>query len=239
MNAALAQTKAHLSRRSVRLSWTRDGWLKIGPRFSEANAARRVSIPLRSDRCDALHIFCCPLKSAWWRWRHSMAEMIRAAKVFALTPKFDNFLFASIGEEKNGMVLSVISALARLNLDPWQEASNLAQLPRTTATRRLASLIASLPDGPLSHLDPATTASQLIAHLPRRGDLIAPSAETPVRVGTSAILQSQGARCICIALVLMVVLFGGLGLVASQRSAARPHNIGVAASGTVIPSTKK
>jgi hypothetical protein len=167
-----------------------------------------------------------------------MAEMIRAAPVLALAPEFDNFLFARIGEEQNGMLLSVISALARLDLDPWQEAANLAQLPTTTATRRLATLIESLPDGPSTHHDPATTAARLIAHLPRRIGLIALSAETPLRVGTSAMLQSQPARCIYIALVLMV-LFGGLGIVANQRSAARANSIDVAASGTVIPPAKK
>jgi len=77
-----------------------------------------------------------------------MVEMIRTAPAIALVPEFDDFLFAPIGEERNGMVLSVISALAQLDLDPWQEAANLAQLPVTTAARRLASLIASLPDRP-------------------------------------------------------------------------------------------
>jgi len=167
-----------------------------------------------------------------------MAEMIRAAPVFALAPEFDNFLFAPIGEEKNGMLLSVISALARLNLDPWQEAANLAQLPKTTATRRLASLIESLPDGPSTHLDAGTTAARLIAHLPRWVGSNATSAGSSLGVGTSAMLQSQPARCIYIALVLMV-LFGGLGIVANQRSAARANNIDVSASGTVIPPTKK
>jgi hypothetical protein len=43
--------------------------------------------------------------------------------VFSLPrSEFGAFLFASIGEESNGMALSVISALARLGIDPWQEA---------------------------------------------------------------------------------------------------------------------
>jgi hypothetical protein len=37
--------------------------------------------------------------------------------------EFDNFLYASIGADRNGMPLSVLSALARLDLDPWEEAS--------------------------------------------------------------------------------------------------------------------
>ena len=62
-----------------------------------------------------------------------MAELIHAAPVSALAAEFDDFLFASIGEERNGMLLSVVSALARLNVDPWQGAANLAQLVTAVA----------------------------------------------------------------------------------------------------------
>jgi hypothetical protein len=43
------------------------------------------------------------------------------------------------------MPLSVLSALARLNLDPWHEAAELSDLPKDTAAQRLAALIALLP----------------------------------------------------------------------------------------------
>ena len=66
------------------------------------------------------------------------------------------------------MVLSVLSALARLDLDPWQEAAKLAGLPGEAAVRRLTGLIAALPDGPSASLNPGTIAARLIAHLPRR-----------------------------------------------------------------------
>ena len=70
--------------------------------------------------------------------------MTHSASPSVLGSEFDAFLFAPIGEDKNGMLLSVVSALARLNVDPWQEAAQLAGLPGDTATRRLASLIASI-----------------------------------------------------------------------------------------------
>ena len=38
---------------------------------------------------------------------------------------------ASIGEERKGMQLSVLSALARMNVDPREEAARLAAMPRT------------------------------------------------------------------------------------------------------------
>jgi hypothetical protein len=55
--------------------------------------------------------------------------MTRPASVSALGSEFDDFLFAPIGEDGNGMLLSVLSALARLGFDPWEEAAKLAQLP--------------------------------------------------------------------------------------------------------------
>ncbi|MFZ1122979.1 MAG: hypothetical protein WAN81_22360, partial [Candidatus Binataceae bacterium] len=84
-----------------------------------------------------------------------------------LGPEFDNFLFAPIGEDGNGMLLSVLSALARLDIDPWQEAAKLSGLPGGAATQRLASLIAALPDGASAYPDPATVAARLVALLPR------------------------------------------------------------------------
>ena len=80
--------------------------------------------------------------------------------------EFDAFLFAHIGEEKNGMLLSVLSALARLDLDPWREAAELARMPRQTAKQRLTSLIESLPNQPPMRPEPETVSTRLIALLP-------------------------------------------------------------------------
>jgi hypothetical protein len=70
--------------------------------------------------------------------------MVHSQSACLLGPEFDDFLFAPLGEEKNGMLLRVVSALARLDLDPWQETTSLARLPKETATERLAALIAAL-----------------------------------------------------------------------------------------------
>jgi hypothetical protein len=59
------------------------------------------------------------------------------------------------------MLLSVLSTLARMDIDPWQKAAKLIRLPRKTATQRLASLIAALTDGTSSHPNPGTTAARL------------------------------------------------------------------------------
>lgn len=51
------------------------------------------------------------------------------------TSRYDAFLFASVCEEANGMPLSVLSALARLNVDPWDEAARLAAMPNEVAEK--------------------------------------------------------------------------------------------------------
>lgn len=80
--------------------------------------------------------------------------------------QFDEFLYAPIEEGGNGMLLSVLSALARLDIDPWQEARNLTRMPRERATQRLASLISMLPGGALAHLNAGTVAARLVTLLP-------------------------------------------------------------------------
>src|SRR5689334_3168692 len=118
--------------------------------------------------------------------------MTRSASPSLLGPEFDDFLFAPIGEERNGMPLSVVSALARLDVDPWQETAQLAQLPGVTATQRLASLIAALPDRPSTHQDPGTIAARLVELLPRRTGSSAMSRPRWRRTG--AVTNSQSVK---------------------------------------------
>jgi hypothetical protein len=92
-------------------------------------------------------------------------------------PEFDSFLSATIGESSNGMLLSVVSALTRLNIDPWREAAVLRDMPSETATRRLASLIAELPVEQSGKLDERTVAARLIALLPSQRTEGAPTAD--------------------------------------------------------------
>jgi len=163
-----------------------------------------------------------------------MAVAIRSSGTSVLASEFNDFLFAPIGEERNGMLLSVVSALARLSVDPWQEAANLAQLPRATATRRLASLIATLPDRPSTHLDPEANAARLIACLPRRVGSNAKSPEASQSVTVPTIMQSQSVRY---AALILLVLLGGLGIAASEQSAARVNTADVPVSATVTSPT--
>ena len=81
--------------------------------------------------------------------------------------EFNEFLYAWIGEEQNGAELSVISALARLDLDPWGEAARLSGMSKDAATDALTKAIDSLPDGNWEASDTRSIAVHLIEHLPR------------------------------------------------------------------------
>ena len=80
--------------------------------------------------------------------------------------EFNDFLFAAIGDDKNGMVLTVASALARLGFDPWNEAGRLARLPRIGAADALARMIAKLPVGDWQASELSEIAARLIKLLP-------------------------------------------------------------------------
>jgi hypothetical protein len=82
--------------------------------------------------------------------------------------EFNEFLFASVGEEKNGTQLTVLSALTRLGFDPWGEAARLSGLPKETAARALAAAIALLPEGDWKASDSWSIAARLISRLPRQ-----------------------------------------------------------------------
>jgi hypothetical protein len=100
-----------------------------------------------------------------------------AASVSFFRPEFDDFLYASVGADRNEMPLSVLSALARLDVDPWEEAAELSELPEDTAAQRLASLIARLPGGRWTQADSGAIADRLIKLLPHRSPSEAPLAQ--------------------------------------------------------------
>jgi hypothetical protein len=81
---------------------------------------------------------------------------------------YNDFLFGSLGAGEGGTEITVLSALSRLGIDPWQEAERLAALPRETAAQALADTIARLPAGAFAASPEAggTIASRLVALLP-------------------------------------------------------------------------
>jgi len=89
--------------------------------------------------------------------------------------EYNAFLFASVGEEAVGVQLTVLTALTRLGLDPWQEAARLSDLPREAAARALAATIATLPEGDWKSSESGTIAARLVDCLPARSAPALPS----------------------------------------------------------------
>jgi hypothetical protein len=106
--------------------------------------------------------------------------MTSRASIFGLGTEFDAFLFATTGVERNGMPLNVVSVLARMDLDPWQEAASLAALPAETATQKLAAWLEALPEPIPRHADTSKTAARLIALLPHRSRSVTRSSAASV-----------------------------------------------------------
>jgi hypothetical protein len=81
---------------------------------------------------------------------------------------FDRFLYATVGEDRDGSTVTVVSALARLGLDPWNEATELALLGREAACARLGKLLSGFEDVPTLALEHGAVAATLTSLLPDR-----------------------------------------------------------------------
>lgn len=92
--------------------------------------------------------------------------MALPASFSLLHSELNDFLFATLGKEENGVPLSVLSALTRLDIDPWAEASRLAELPKEAAVRALTPLIAVFPEEHRSPAQVRDIAVRLAALLP-------------------------------------------------------------------------
>jgi hypothetical protein len=93
----------------------------------------------------------------------------------------NEFLFASVGTEANGMVLSLVSVFARQGNDPWLEAGRLDRLPKSEATESLAQIIAGMPASTWPLPASMAIAARLIGLLPSQsgGARQSPPASAP------------------------------------------------------------
>ena len=116
-------------------------------------------------------------------------------------PELNDFLFAAIGEERNGMLLTVVSALGRLGLDPWTEADRFSGMPKTAAAQMLAPMIDRLPERLWAAADSQAIATRLVKLLPEHR---AAGASDPS--GASARKPVSTASWLIFAVLLTVVL---------------------------------
>jgi hypothetical protein len=154
-------------------------------------------------------------------------HMTAAVSTFSVSTEFNDFLYAPVGAEENKMTLSVLSALSRLNVDPWVEAAQLSVLPKDTAARRLATLIARLPGGRWAQADCTVIANRLIELLPHGSR----SKVTLAPQGVGLITHSTGLKILmCAALGLIAFL------VATSNEPSRDDNPDRPAFNTRVPS---
>jgi hypothetical protein len=156
--------------------------------------------------------------------------MTYSASVSALESEFNDFLFALIGADRNDVPLSVLSVLARLDIDPWQEAAELTRLPKEIATQRLASSIAELPEGP-SYLEHGTIAARLIALLPRQAN-----SESLSRKALPSVDDVTKFRAgICMYAAFIFVMLATQWIAVSRQPPVQIDNANAPTSSTVIP----
>lgn len=117
---------------------------------------------------------------------------------------FDTFLYAPIGQDKNGVPLSMLSLFARRDTDPWEEAEKLCRLPKASAVAELSAMLDTGAPHTLAAPDQALLAARLIGLLPTRR-------EAPHELGTLLTSALSKKRNASIAYgVAIVLLYLGL-----------------------------
>ena len=133
--------------------------------------------------------------------------MTLSARFSLLNSDLNDFLFASVGDEQNGMPLSVISALTRLGVDPWEEASRLAALSKVLAAEALAPMIARLSIGRSQQSDNVAIAQRLVGLLPMRGHAAAQPSREPADAGVK---KYAHAIMLLVCLALAAAILSGM-----------------------------
>lgn len=124
--------------------------------------------------------------------------------------EFERFLYASVGEDRNGSVVTVLSMLARLGLDPWNETAELVTLGREAACARLGLLLSNFRDVPALGRGHGSLAGELSLLLPEIRPLR--SLTWANSTAASGRLTSSGAiwTVLVILIILVQILFTGV-----------------------------
>lgn len=129
-----------------------------------------------------------------------MSESVSSASI---TADLERFVYADVALDPNGVELSVLSALSRRGLDPWDEAQRLAQLPRPAAADGLAQTLKMVPAVQSLRLDVKVVSDRLVALLPDRRS--ATNATLSSKPGATPVRLPRG-----LTLVMMAAIFAGM-----------------------------
>jgi hypothetical protein len=81
------------------------------------------------------------------------------------------------------MQLSVVSALARMDVDPWEEATRLAAMPKAIAERTLLSTLHRVLGKNSNPSEMKVVAARLVQLLPQRGEGVTIAPTAGARIG--------------------------------------------------------
>jgi hypothetical protein len=81
------------------------------------------------------------------------------------------------------MQLSVLSALARMDVDPWEEATRLAAMPTAIAERTLVSTLDRVLGKNSNPSEMKGVAARLVQLLPQRGEGVTIAPTAGARIG--------------------------------------------------------
>ena len=95
--------------------------------------------------------------------------MIDRALTATPSPECNDFLLTVIDEAPSGTQMTVLSALAQADVDPWEEAARLSAMPKVTAEKALVSTFDRIPGRNWSPSEKVTIAARLVKLLPPRG----------------------------------------------------------------------
>ncbi len=134
-----------------------------------------------------------------------MSETRKRPSTMFLGIEYNNFLFASLGIDRVGGQLTVVSALARLDMDPWEEAKKLSKLSDEAAARKLMAFMARFPELATRYDEQSKAAKRLVALLPERSVGIAGA---PGKVAAGGVAAGNGVLAGFCVLCLVLLVAG-------------------------------
>ena len=146
-----------------------------------------------------------------------VAQNTSPGSAFLSRSELDEFLFAPVIDDANGMTVSVLSMLARAGVDPRSKAAELARLTAAKAKEALTPFIGDSLQGLESRDDIETIAARLAALLPRRTSPVSTSSGT--KIGNTELTQAHSVRIA--AILICVLVMGAIWATAGVQSLAR------------------
>ena len=170
-----------------------------------------------------------------------VAQNAGAGSAFLPRSELDEFLFAPVIDDANGMTVSVLSMLARAGVDPHSRAAELSRLTAAQATAALTHFIGESFHGLVSLDYTETIATRLAALLPRRTNPV--SAPKVGGIGdtelTTAYSVGLAAILICILLVGAIWATAGRQSLAAAGGSNQPAPVAVVVAPTPTPPAAK